>query len=170
MVFDLHPVIGAEALAVITGSFLSGMACSMMNISLLTIPVLLDTSVEPAHLIDQWVRVYHYGHRVLPTLSVATGFFYAWAVARKRKSGRPWGIFALAGLTTISMLPFTWTVMQATNSTLFATQISNHAGQVVSLDNAIFLITKWTLLHTTRVLFPLTGALMGWIGTLRQLN
>ncbi|KAJ5206484.1 Protein of unknown function DUF1772 [Penicillium cf. griseofulvum] len=142
----------------------------MMNISLLTIPVLLDTTPEPTHLIDQWVRVYHYGHRVLPALSLTTGLLYAWTVAQKIKAGRPWRIFALAGLTTMSMLPFTWTVMLPTNSTLFATQIANHAGKVVAFDVAVNLVNKWTLLHTSRALLPLTGTMIGWFGTLRQLN
>lgn len=139
-----------------------------MNISLLAIPVLLDTTSGPAQLVDQWVSVYHYGHRVLPGISIATCLLYTWAAVRKRKAGRQWRIFAAAGITTLSMLPFTWTIMRPTNNALFAAQIETQSGRVLDWDAAAGLVTRWTLLHTSRALLPLTGAVIGWWGTLQQ--
>ncbi|KFY27880.1 hypothetical protein V491_00705 [Pseudogymnoascus sp. VKM F-3775] len=96
--------IGAQATAVITGSFLSG---AMMSLSVMAVPVLLDTTIQPHQLFYQWVRMYHYGHQVLPTMAVGTFLLYSYISAKKRTARKLWGIFALAGLTTLSMLPFT---------------------------------------------------------------
>ncbi|EFR05229.1 hypothetical protein MGYG_08241 [Nannizzia gypsea CBS 118893] len=159
-------VIRPEATAVVTGSFLAG---AMMNISMLAIPVLIDTTDQPSQLINQWVRVYHYGHRVLPGISIATCGLYAYAAFRKRSAGRPWGVFAAAALTTLTMLPFTWTIIQPIINTLNAAQEACKAGQVVEWDEALALVTTWTAMHTTRALFPLTGAIIGIWGMLNQI-
>jgi noranthrone monooxygenase len=140
----------------------------MMNISLLVVPVLLDTAAQPLHLVDQWVRVYHYGHQVMPALAITTCLLYAYAVRSKRSAGRPWRVYALAGVITFTMIPFTWIVMAATNNLLFAAQVNGKAGKVTALDEVFRLIKQWTILHTTRALLPLTGAGIGMLGTLRD--
>lgn len=141
----------------------------MMNISLLTVPVILDTTTQPSQLLTQWVRVYHYGHQVLPGISITTCALYTYAAFRKRAAGHAWRAFAVAGLTTLCMLPFTWTVMKPTINALFAAEMESKAGRVASWDAAVGLVTTWTMMHTTRVLFPLTGAILGLWATLSQL-
>ncbi|KAH8807227.1 hypothetical protein F5884DRAFT_856810 [Xylogone sp. PMI_703] len=154
---------GAQTTAVVTGSFLSG---AMMSISLLAIPVLLDTTTGPAHLFHQWVRVYHYGHQILPTMAVGTFLLYSYTSLKKRSARKSWSLFALAGIVTLSMLPFTWLVMVPTNDELFRLEVVSQTEPLVKeLVEAKELVVKWSWLHLTRSMLPLTGAIIGAIGT-----
>ncbi|KAI3545135.1 hypothetical protein CABS01_11797 [Colletotrichum abscissum] len=130
-----------NAVAVLTGAFLS------------------DTSSQLFH---QFVRLYHYGHLVLPGLSLATLTLYASAGAMTRGTGRPWAVYALAGTLTVAMIPFTWVFMVPTNNTLFDLHFkSQSAGVIAGIDDAKGLLRRWSLLHLARSLFPLTGAVIG---------
>ena len=77
-----------------------------MSLSLVAISVLLDTTTGPSQLFSQWVRMYHYGHRVLPTMAVATFLTYGYAAFNKRAARRRWCEFAVAGVTAVVMLLF----------------------------------------------------------------
>lgn len=91
----------------------------MMGLSLLAIPVFLDTSTEAGHLLRQWERLYHYGHQLMPAMAVTTLALYGYTARGRRASHKPWRIWAAAGLVTVAMVPFTWTAMTATNNALF---------------------------------------------------
>lgn len=137
----------------------------MMGLSLMAVPVLLETTTEPSQLFHQWVRMYHYGHQVLPTMAVATCLLYGYTAIRKRAAGRRWSVFAVAGMTTVIMLPFTWIVMAPTNNTLFRLEVESKAAPVANWGQAQELVTKWSWLHFVRSLFPLAGAILGLTGT-----
>ncbi|ERF68106.1 hypothetical protein EPUS_06917 [Endocarpon pusillum Z07020] len=155
--------LGAQATAVISGSFLSG---AMMSLSLMAVPVLLDTTNQAPQLFHQWTRMYHYGHQVLPTLAVGTFLLYGYTSIKKRSTKQSWATFALAGITTLSMLPFTWIFMVPTNNELFRLEELSKAEPLVKgMAEAKELVVKWSWLHLTRSLFPLMGAVMGTLGT-----
>ena len=135
-----------------------------MNIAILTVPVVLDTTSQPSQLAHQWVRTYHYGHRTFPPISVLTCLLYGYAAFSKHADGSPWRVFAVAGAFTLSMVPFTWIFMTRTNNALFREQRQSKAGQVASLGEVQKLVTKWNGLHTLRSLLPLTGAVFGMLG------
>lgn len=139
----------------------------MMSISLIAVPVFLDTTSDAPLLFRQWARTYHYGHMALPTMAVGTLALYgSAALGRKRSSSKRWGALALAGLTTVAILPFTWLVMVPTNNELFrldATQPPLGLG----IAQAKELVTHWAWLHFARSLFPLIGAVMGAFGIRR---
>ncbi|KAJ5546957.1 hypothetical protein N7494_004542 [Penicillium frequentans] len=149
--------VGIQAAAVIAGSFLSG---AMMSISMITVPVLLDTSTQSGQLLDQFMSLYNLGHKIMPTLSVCTCAMYMFVAGKKRTAGLPWSIYALAAATTISMVPFTTLVMVPTNDTLFAL----HASSENALEEVRGLIVRWQWMHVARSLFPLTGAVVGFKG------
>ncbi|KAI0595127.1 hypothetical protein F4775DRAFT_595616 [Biscogniauxia sp. FL1348] len=154
---------GAQATAVITGSFLSG---AMMSLSLMAVPVLLDSTTQAPQLFHQWTRMYHYGHQVLPTMAVGTLLLHGYTALRRRAAKRSWGIFLLAGIITVSMLPFTWLVMVPTNNELFRLEtVSRTDPAVMTIENAKELVVKWSWMHFTRSLMPLTGAILGTLGT-----
>ena len=140
-----------------------------MSLSLIAIPVLLDTTTEPSQLFRQWVSMYYGGHQLLPTMSVATFLLYIYATLNKRAAGRQWKIFAIAGIMTVIMLPFTWLVMVPTNNTLFQMEAENGrrlgGGGIASWEEAKGLVTKWSGLHLVRSLFPLAGAVLGLTAT-----
>ncbi|CAK1362404.1 unnamed protein product [Cercospora beticola] len=154
------PGTGLPTAAVFSGTFLSG---AMMSLSLLAVPVLLDTVTSGPLLIEQWHSLYHYGHRIAPGLSIATCSLYTLATFRRRKKRRSWLRFAFAALLTFTMIPFTLTIMAPTNNTLFALQAqqANGLGGSTALSHAQDLVSRWRYLHLVRSFFPLIGALVG---------
>jgi hypothetical protein len=138
----------------------------MMSLSLMAVPVLLDTTTQAPQLFHQWVRMYHYGHQVLPTMAVGTFLLYCYTSVKKRSAKKSWGVFALAGVTTLSMLPFTWIFMVPTNNELFRLEgVSKAEPLVKGIIEAKELVVKWSWLHFTRSLLPLAGAVIGMVGT-----
>jgi hypothetical protein len=138
----------------------------MMSLSLMAVPVFLDTTTQPSQLFHQWARMYHYGHQVLPTMAVATFLLYAYAAICKRAAKNSRVMLVLAGATTLSMLPFTWVFMVPTNNTLFRLEVESKSALVASLGEAQELLKTWSWLHFVRSLLPLTGALLGLTGNL----
>lgn len=141
--------------------------------SLIAVPVYLDTNEDPSQLLHQWARTYHYGHQALPTLSVGICLLDLYAAAKRRGANRPWVVFALAGLLTVVMVPFTWLIMVPTNNELFrlealakfaGTQDRSHG---LSPSGVRELIIWWAQLHFARSLFPMAGAILGAHGAVR---
>lgn len=140
-----------------------------MSLSLMAIPVLLDTTTQAPQLFHQWVRMYHYGHQVLPTMAVGIFVLYSYASVQKSKARQSWAVCALAGVTTMSMLPFTWVFMVPTNNELFRLEaLSKKEPLVKGIVEAQVLVVRWSWLHLTRSLLPLTGAVMGAAGKLKS--
>lgn len=139
---------------------------AMVSLSLVAVPVFLDTTTEAAQLFFQWTRMYHYGHQVLPVMAVCTLHLYGYTCTKKWGTKRPWGLFALAGVTTVSIIPFTWIFMVPTNNELFRLEAASKAEPLVlEISGAKELMVKWTWLHFTRSLLPLAGAILDTLGT-----
>ena len=144
----------------------------MMSVSLMAVPVLLETTTDPTQLVRQWARTYHYGHQIAPTLAVTTFLLYAYTTVSKRAAARRWAVFTAAGVTSIAMVPFTWIVMSPTNNKLFALEAG--AGSKImaaaTFGEAVQLVNRWSTLHLVRSLFPLAGSVIGLTGTLGELK
>ena len=91
----------------------------MTSLSLIAVPVLLDTATDSPQLLRQWSRMYHYGHLIMPSLAAGTLLLHACTALQQNALGKPWGIFACAGGVTIAIAPFTWIVMEGVNGELF---------------------------------------------------
>lgn len=116
-----------------------------MSLALVAAPVLLDTSIEAAQLFAQWARLYHYGHQIMPTIAIGTLLLYAYTCTQSCAAKRPWGLFALASVMTIIIVPFTWIVMVPTNDELFRLEaVSKMDPLVLGLSGAKGLVVKWT--------------------------
>lgn len=140
-----------------------------MNLSILDVPVLHDTATPASLLVNQWCRIYHYGHRLYPALCIATCVLYGHSGLAHQAASQPWRLYALAGTTTLAMVPFTWIFMSTTNNALFRAQKLSKEGRETSIQEAKRLLTKWGWLHFVRSLFPLTGAVLGFLGALELL-
>lgn len=140
----------------------------MMSLSVIVVPVLLDTNSDPNHILRQWARLYHYGHIYMPALCVTTCALYIFAALSKTTAAgqRQWSRYATAAVSTVVMIPFTWLVMTPTNNTLFRLGAS---GSVMDLNLVRGLVVKWSWLHVTRSLSPLLGAFLGFTGILEEL-
>jgi noranthrone monooxygenase len=155
--------VGVEAIAVITGAFLSG---AMMNLFLLTIPMMLETTNQPVQLLHQWSCVFYSGHHKGPGISIATGLIYSYAAWSNHAAGIPWRVFALAGALTVGMVPFTWVFMMGTNNALFKAEAkSKSGGDRSSWKEVESLVKTWSGLNAIRALFPLSGAVLGMLAT-----
>lgn len=142
----------------------------MASLSAFVIPVLLDTNVAADHMLRQWVRLYHYGHIYMPALCVATCGIYVYAALGKRRAaaGSDWSrCYALAAVSTIAMVPFTWLVMAPTNNTLF--RLESLGSAVTDLALVRILLVRWAWLHAMRSLSPLLGAYLGFTGLVQEL-
>lgn len=143
----------------------------MIGLSLMTIPLFLDTNTQSAHMLTQWVRLYHYGHLLLPSMAIATSLIHGYTATGKRASGQPWIVYAVAGAVTVSMVPFTLLVMAPTNNTLFRLEDESRFGvAVTTLDHVRELVGRWGRMHLVRSMFPLVGAVIGFRGLLSDLG
>jgi len=184
------PGLGLEAVAVVAGFWLSGTLhtpCitvrrgknkltaypgAIASVYLITLPVLVQTTNDPAKLVDQWNRVYLSGHVKGPITAVTTGLIYGLAALGKAAAGQPWHAFAVAGLTTVCIIPFTLTFMLGTNNTLFAAE--RKARKSKGLDTIGWaetekLVMRWGKLNMIRSFVPMTGAVIGLLATCKIL-
>lgn len=99
-------------------------------------------------MVAQWSRTYDYGHIILPGICLGTCGLYGSSALRSQKN---WRCYVFAGITTFSLVPFTWIVMTPTNNTLFALEAS---GNVSDMQLVQGLIVRWTFVHAVRSLFP----------------
>lgn len=143
-----------------------------MCLSGVAVPVFLDTNGDPTHLLRQWVRTYHYGHIYMPALCIATCGLYSYtAISKRAWKRKQWLTYALAAATTIAMVPFTWIAMAPTNNILFRLEsLATSSLSVADISAVQDLVLKWSLLHVTRSLFPLVGAVLGFTGILQELG
>jgi noranthrone monooxygenase len=128
----------------------------MMNLFLLTIPLLLETSTSTTHLLRQWNLVFYKGHIQGPAISIATGLTHAFA-AWKSGDQR----FAIAGAITVSMIPYTWIFMRNVNNGLFAATEWADGVKEESSERVRQLVRNWSRFNAVRALFPLAGAVCG---------
>lgn len=137
-----------------------------MSLSFIAIPVLLDTTMDAPLLFSQWRRMYHYGHQTMPVLAVGTFLLYAFTCVNRCWGRRkPWGVFALAAVTTVSIIPFTWICMANTNNELFRLEAASKTQPLVmGVVDGRELLKTWSRLHFMRSLLPLSGAVLGTLG------
>lgn len=137
-----------------------------MSLSLMAVPVMLDTTKTSPQLYHQWAQMYYYGRRVFPYMAVTTFMLYGYISIRRRAAKRSWAIFVVAGVVTAAMVPFTWAFMAPTNNVLFELEAKSKDAVVTGIAEAQSLLRKWSLLHIARSFFPLAGAVIGLSATL----
>lgn len=133
-----------------------------MSLSLITMPVLLNSPLSTAQLCSVWSQIYVRGRGLLPALAVGTFLMYGYA-SRKQKLSKSSKALILAGTITIAIAPFTWIVLAPTNNKLFALQADNQDMTTFlgDVEPAKKLISEWSRLHFVRSLLPLFGAAAG---------
>jgi hypothetical protein len=105
----------------------------------------------------------------MPSLAVATFLLYGYTSLQLRASSKPWLRYLVAGVATLTMVPFTWMVMMPTNNRLFYLEAHMRERDVaVELGLVQKLLTRWAWLHVVRSLFPLVGAVMGGYHVLNE--
>lgn len=129
--------------------------------SIVAVPVVLNTTTDAVQLYQQWVRTYYAGFPVLPTISIGTGSLFLLAAARNRLDNKPWITTAAAGIVTVLMVPWTWVFLVPTNNRLFKLEADATAGGPASLEHAQAMVKFWSGRHLMRSFFPMVGAAIG---------
>lgn len=131
-----------------------------MTISLISIPVALDTATGPSHLLHLWTRMFHYGHRLHPTMAALTSTLYGHCALRRRAANKSWAPLAWAGLLTMSISPFTWLFLLPTNKAITNLVRGSQGAAVIEMEDARRLVMKWSWMHLVRSIFPLVGGIV----------
>nr|ADN06238.1 hypothetical protein [Passalora arachidicola] len=139
----------------------------MMSLFLLTIPVILETTTAPRQLLHQWHRIFYRGHIQGPLISIVTGLLYSYAAYQRSLRGQAWKPFALSAAVTVAMIPFTWVFMAGVNNALFRAVAVTEEGGQGDWKEAEGLVRSWGAWNAVRALFPLSGAVLGLLGTCR---
>ena len=106
----------------------------------------------------------------MPSLAVGTFTLYATSSYKAHAVGEIWLKPLLAGVITLSLVPFTWVTMTPTNYALFDLYDQGKAEKKVDFGQVRRLVVKWNWLHIVRSLFPLLGAVLGGTHVLHQLG
>lgn len=175
-----------EAIAVITGTFLSGRhqfprldgilrggelideKGTLMSLYTITMPVLVQTSVSTPLLLQQWARIFDRGHVQGPVLAIMTSVTYGYATWLRVQRGENGISCTIAAVLTLSIVPYTWVFMGKINRALFkAVDDSRKEDMVVDERVAESLVISWSKLHAVRSMLPLVGAVVGLLGMLQ---
>ncbi|KAF2000838.1 hypothetical protein P154DRAFT_491037 [Amniculicola lignicola CBS 123094] len=147
------------SVAAFTSAFLAG---GMNLVSMLTVPMILTTTPpDSSLLLRQWNFVYNSGHKLGPKLSVTGGLIYFAAAWASQERGRSVALYAISGVLTMSMIPFTWLFILRINSAIFLEIEKGRAGGSTNLAQAQYLVGRWRSLNIARTFFPLFGAALG---------
>lgn len=137
----------------------------MINISIMDVPLLLDTATDSSQLLHQWCRLYEFGIQTYPVFSVTTCLLYVAAALGRRSAGRPdWRVLASAAALTLVMIPFTLLYMQPTIDAMFVLRKLDIVGEKTTLEEVQALAVKWQWQHVVRSMFPLAGSALGFLG------
>ncbi|KAJ1715383.1 hypothetical protein AFCA_009554 [Aspergillus flavus] len=153
-----------QATAVVMGSFMSG---AMMSVYGLAMPAFLQTVTQSGQLVGYQRRLYLIGTTKGRVLGLTTTLLYASVSVHQYLARKPWLVSAAAGLTTISLVPFTEIVMASINNALACLETETNKGVVISREETEQLVRKWDRFNAVRALFPLAGAFLGSLGILQ---
>ncbi|KAI9877952.1 MAG: hypothetical protein M1830_002359 [Pleopsidium flavum] len=132
----------------------------MSSLSLVTIPVLLQTSTPTSLLLQQWKSIYLRGHIQGPAIATLTGLTYAYVAYAKSQQGKDGTGYGIAGLATVAIVPYTLTIMGSVNRRLMEAAAAGPRTAVGSEEVKV-LVARWSRLNAVRGLFPLLGGIVG---------
>lgn len=120
----------------------------------MTIPTLIKSAIPDHQKLHLWHGVFELGKSQAPFLAVTALALHLTTGYLRNRTIKSWRL-AAAGLT-IAIVPFTGTLMGATNDAMIRGTVEGIGG----LDVAA-LLTKWASLNLTRSLLPLLGGAIG---------
>ncbi|GFP53030.1 anthrone oxygenase AgnL2 [Trichoderma asperellum] len=116
-----------------------------------------------------WAELYNRGAASMPKFAVGTALAYFVAAYDAYGDGRAWGSYLGAAGLTLSIVPFTLTIMKKTNGLLHE-EAKKDAGEKndVSVARVNGLLDRWTALNLIRGSLPLAGTILGLFTFLRE--
>ncbi|KAH6687792.1 hypothetical protein F5X68DRAFT_6529 [Plectosphaerella plurivora] len=157
------PTLVATAVGITGSCWWAGVTSGL---SLLVVPAIAETAADPRAAAQIWASIYNRGAYWGPRMSSLIFLGLGYSAYDRSQRGASWAPYAVGGLLTLAVMPFTLGVMMPTNNALLAV-----AGGQKTLGAADVngLLQKWKLLNNIRGLLPLAGsAIMLW-DVIRQL-
>ncbi|CEJ54946.1 hypothetical protein PMG11_01232 [Penicillium brasilianum] len=122
-------------------------------------------------IVRQWKNVYEAGKTQNPPVAivVAASFIYsAWSVNSRpplfqQTAYSRIGLFSVAAILTLSIVPYTLIAMSSTNNALLRLAASKEELLDRDSEQAKYLLEKWKKLNSFRSLLPLAGAMVGMV-------
>lgn len=109
-----------------------------------------------------WAELYKRGAASMPKFAIGTALAYFVAAYDAYGDGRAWGSYLGAAGLTLSIVPFTLTIMKNTNGLLHeeakkdATEKND-----ISVAQVNSLLDRWITLNLIRGSLPLAGTILG---------
>lgn len=112
-----------------------------------------------------WSGLYHHGIALMPraVTAIAVSYGYAGYDAYQRKRVE-WKGYAVSALLAVAIIPWTLLTMIPTNNELLAMADGRSGGTLAANE----LIARWATLNLVRSLFPLAGAVVGFVSYARD--
>jgi hypothetical protein len=164
-----------EAVAAAGALFLSGKTSSccdeellahrlkigtIFGVSMLAIPVALETSKSNTALLEHWRTIYLNGHIKGPTIAMVVGIAMAVISGVKYQDGADAITSAVAAMATAGIIPYTWIVMNRVNGILHSLTAGADSGVI----DARKLVVTWSRVNAVRGVLPLVGGLVSlWV-------
>lgn len=115
-----------------------------------------------------WAELYKRGAASMPKFAVGTALAYFVAAYDAYGDGRAWGSYLGAAGLTLSIVPFTLTVMKKTNGLLHDEAKKDANENDISVARVNGLLDRWTTLNLIRGSLPLAGTILGLFTFLRE--
>lgn len=135
---------------------------AISTISLTSIPTALAI---PESSVQIWHNVFYRGSMIMPPTAIAVASSYLWAAYDAHSRQIDWKGYAIAAGLVVSIIPFTFLTLGSINSSLIGAAKGTVA---LSKEQSDALIGRWGFLNVLRSLFPLAGAVTGFITLLNN--
>ncbi|EEH16113.1 hypothetical protein PABG_06200 [Paracoccidioides brasiliensis Pb03] len=164
----------AQAVGLSGAAWLSGnIAAYSLNVCPALFSSAQENNLAPSTVAKIWRNVYNLGYAQNPPVSMVTAaaFFYlSWATRSgtamlHEKTGCTASLYSSAGILTLLIIPYTFTVMAGTNNGLIEQSKLVESEPVAKMMGANSeterLMRKWVVLNGVRGLIPLSGFVVG---------
>ena len=141
----------------------------VLGSSLLAVPALLQNQNE-ANILRQWLQMYNVGKIVAPPFALLSSIAAFGAAYTHSHPQAPYRsrLFIAAGIATLSLVPYTLTVMRSNLSKLHIREENARIKTEKDGDSAkvseetTILVTTWRNLNFVRGLLPLLGSILAF--------
>ncbi|KAI9801863.1 MAG: hypothetical protein M1833_002177 [Piccolia ochrophora] len=157
----------AQTVGITSSALIAG---SLMSISLIGVPAIMEA--PGPLLLHQWHAMYTRGKNNMPKIAAVSLLCHGYVTYAAYNSKviplrQKWPIFALGGLSTIAIIPFTFAVMHQTNQQLLRKEEASRGVsktddmvQAGLNDEAVRpLVDRWGIMNLVRGSLPAIGAL-----------
>ncbi|KAL3461171.1 hypothetical protein BJX64DRAFT_261445 [Aspergillus heterothallicus] len=164
----------AQAVGLTGAGWLAG---NIASYSLVSVPSLITSyhehNVPLPLIVKQWRDMYSAGKAQNPPIAIVTAAAFVYLAWSVRESTTPLAVLApknatalysAAAALTVAIVPWTLTTMLPTNNQLLERAgLKGWAPSDEAAEETEDLLHKWTFLNAVRGVFPLLGAVVGYL-------